>query len=131
MNNINTWLVSNSSLYFADRLLQGLLPVNAYNIFDLSKLSECLLLADKIYTLPGRGTEIELYEQLKNGTEIKIEELNVNDGTVENIVGNIREGDDYIYSRLKPKDVVKLFCDIFSIKEQTIGRYTDDAKEEF
>lgn len=50
----NSWLTSNSHLYFADRLLHTKSPLNAYGIFDLAKLSEAILLAEKILILPGR-----------------------------------------------------------------------------
>jgi hypothetical protein len=116
----NTWLVSNSSLYFADRLLQGDFPVNAYNIFDLSKLSESLLLSDKILTLPGRGTQIETYEQLRE--QKFIEEIDVNDGRIDGIVGLVRAGNE-AHQRLDKNRLVQIFCDIFPIKEKTMEDY--------
>lgn len=49
----NTWLLSNSTFYFASKLLEGDLPLNAYSIWDLCNLSEAILFAEKITTLPG------------------------------------------------------------------------------
>jgi hypothetical protein len=67
--------------YFADRLISGSLPVNAFSLFDLSKLSECILLADKITTLPGRGIPNSTFDKLKKA---KIpEEINVDDNSTD------------------------------------------------
>jgi hypothetical protein len=49
----NTWLISNSQLYFADSILSENLGLNMYSLFDLFNLLEAILLADKIITLPG------------------------------------------------------------------------------
>jgi hypothetical protein len=53
----NTWLVSHSQLYFANLALSRKNGLNMYSLFDLSNLVECILLADKIITLPGRNAE--------------------------------------------------------------------------
>ena len=128
MNSVpNTWLISNSSIYFADGLIRGSIPINAYNIFDLSKLSEALLLSDKIVTIPGRGTEIETYQNLKNDNRVKVEELNVNDGIMDKIVGLIRSGDE-IHKILDKDLVVSIFSDIFGVYDRRID-YVDNWRK--
>lgn len=143
MSNVpNTWLISNSSIYYADGLIQGNFPLNAHNIFDLTKLSESLLLADKIITLPGRVIEIETYDVLKNRFGI-IEELNVNDGIMENIVGAVRGAggevimggggrtlrDGTTFELFDKKRLVNIFSDIFGVKDKTMT-YGDDWRIE-
>ncbi len=61
----NSWLISNSAFYFGGRLLSGDLPLNANSIFDLSKISETILFADKILTLPGIDFHNTLYRELE------------------------------------------------------------------
>lgn len=46
--------MTNNNL-FADRLLNGKLPLNVYSLFDLANLAEAILLSSRIVTLPGRG----------------------------------------------------------------------------
>ena len=42
-------LVSNSTLYFASRLLEGTLPVNAMTVFNLATFCEAIALGEVIY----------------------------------------------------------------------------------
>jgi hypothetical protein len=105
-------------------------------------LSESLLLADKILTLPGRVIEIETYDVLKNRFGI-LEELNVNDGIMEYIVGAVRgaggeaitgEGgiklmDGTTFELFDKKRLVNIFSDIFGVKDKTMT-YGDDWRIE-
>ncbi len=82
----NTWLISNSTFYFVDRLLMNPdHPIHADDIFNLTKLSESILLAEKITTLPIHGEarkafiDNEIFRRLKNDiVELKISRAQIN-----------------------------------------------------
>lgn len=51
----NTWLISHSNLYSAAQIIYGKSELNAYTLFDLCNLSEAILFANKITTLPAES----------------------------------------------------------------------------
>ena len=120
----NSWLISNSSLYFANSVLKTGEKINPYSIFDLSKVSEAILLSEKILTLPGynnRNDDVNnniLYSTLKeNGL---IEEIDVSMEDVRNHIFQITRGEDNLFSpRIDNIKVAEIICDIFSIKNKT------------
>jgi len=63
----NTWLVTNTSLFFADQLLEGTYKykVDFYRVSELSKLSEAILLADRIVTLAGGELDTMYMHELR------------------------------------------------------------------
>lgn len=54
----NTWLISNSTFYFASKFLEKKIPLNIYSIWDLCNLSEAILFAEKITTIPGLAEDL-------------------------------------------------------------------------
>ena len=69
MFGFNSWLITNTQLYFADQLLdKDWRRYNAYGLLDLSNLLNAIVLSDKIFTLPGFHTEIKNKLQHEGGS---------------------------------------------------------------
>jgi hypothetical protein len=138
----NTWLTSNSNLYLADAILIesdkesegssytfggeikpqpgafGELPLNAYSIFDLSTLSESILLADKIAVLPGGGVYSETGRFLKdNGILEVVDDYHNRD--LFDLISEIRgQAPDDLLSIIDKGVLAKIFCHTFGITKE-------------
>jgi hypothetical protein len=126
MTKPNTWFTTNSHFFFADGLLNGddnLVPLNVYSLFDLSKLSEAILLAEKIVTLPGMGTYNETARKLKD--EKILEEIEIKE-EIQDIISEVR-GQDWFLKIIGQEGLAKVFADIFKINEKTAGKALLDA----
>lgn len=121
----NTWLISNSTLFFTDQLLNDGIPLNAYSIFDLSKLTEAILFSDKILILPGKGTRSKLYSHLKLTDKKIIDVLDPSGLEVSKIIGILRGygsiDDRYSHEFLKSINLeylANVICDLFPISHE-------------
>jgi len=143
----NTWLTSNSNLSIADAILSEedekwkrasftfggkippriqpppdafvRLPLNAYSIFDLSTLSESILLADKIAVLPGNGVYSETGRFLKdNGILEVVDDYQKRD--LFDLITVIRgQAPDDLLSIIDKEVLAKIFCHTFGITKET------------
>jgi hypothetical protein len=109
-NNPNTWLTSNSQLYFADSILTKDLPLNAYSIFDVCNLLEAILLADKIITLPGNGFENETAKKLRK--ENLLNQLEI-EKDIADIIGSLKSTWDSDSITYENKEKIAILCVMF------------------
>ena len=117
----NSWLISNSTLDFADRVLRDKPLVNAYSIFDLSKLIECILLAETVTTLPS-GRHINKIETFKKLKEEKILEHSCVNG-LESIIAQVRSGGNLNFEeRINKQNIAKIFTSIFPAEYDRVLR---------
>jgi hypothetical protein len=124
----NTWLVSNTTLYFSDRLLNGEMPINIYGLFDLSTLSEAILLADKIVTLPGRGIENSTAAKLKKQDPYLLEEIDVQEDIADIISSFQATNAGFEFILEKNDELAQIICDIFpGINERLALQAVNDA----
>jgi hypothetical protein len=121
MTKPNTWFTTNSHFFFADELLNGdgnLVPLNIYSLFDLSKLAESILLAEKIVTLPGMSKYNETARKLKD--ERILEEIEIKEELVD-IVREVR-GQDWFLKIIGQEGLAKVIADIFKINKKTASK---------
>ena len=84
----NSWLLSNSTLYIANRFLNIGDDLNAYSLFDLSKLSEAILFSEKIITISSPMVESsEAFKSLKSIIKV----LDINDNEKSAIIQGIAD----------------------------------------
>ncbi|MGB9167416.1 MAG: hypothetical protein WCB31_00645 [Nitrososphaeraceae archaeon] len=131
----NTWLISNSQLYFANSIVnekdnsikEKNRSLSPYSLFDLSNLLECILLADKIITLPGRGIENYIAEILKR--EDILYELDIKKD-IANIIGSLKStwDEDSIIHQHRDK-FVNVLCNIFPIEKEIANNAVSKANE--
>lgn len=115
-NNPNTWLTSNSQLYFADSILTKDLLLNAYSIFDLSNLLEAILLADNIITLPGNGFENQTAKKLRKENLLSQLEIEKDIADMISYLKSTWDSDSITYEN--KEKIANIMCDVFPIEKE-------------
>jgi hypothetical protein len=122
---MNTWLISNSQLYFSSKILTGELPLNVYSLLDLSNLLESILLADEIEVLPGRGLENDITDKLKSIHLLK--ELDIKRDIAETINQLKFEWDTDSVINKNQEVFSRILCDIFPIEKDIAEKAISNA----
>lgn len=127
----NTWLMTNTHMYFADYVLTENIELdmfNMYSLFDLSNLLEAILLADKIVTLPSgdniRNNTIEVLKKNHILHELEIKE------DIAKVVSHIKytwDTDSIISENLN--NFADILCDIFPIDKKLAVKVVHNANE--
>lgn len=119
----NRWLISNSSLYFSNNLVNKGQKVNPYSLFDLSKVSEAILLSEQIITLPGNNNnDNELFNFLKDNDLVEV--INISTSNLRQDVHGVSRGQDALfYPRSIQNDenrdkLSQILCDTFGIESK-------------
>jgi hypothetical protein len=127
----NTWLMTNTHLYFADFILTEKIELdmfNMYSLFDLSNLLEAILLADKIVTLPsGDNTENSTMKTLKR--EDILYELEIKED-IAKVISHLKYSwnEDSIISE-NLNNFADILCDIFPIDKMLAVKVVSRANE--
>ena len=110
----NTWLMSNTQIYFSNNLLFGEAIPNMYSLFDLSNLIEGIILAERIVTLPGYAVDTPTATILNK--EGILREAEVNENYVQ-IISSLKytwDADSIVKQNYK--QLARILCDIFPIE---------------
>jgi hypothetical protein len=114
----NTSLISNSSLYFADSVLTKKIPLNAFTLFDLSSLSEAILFANNLASLPfGSGLNSQIATNLEN--EGILHRVQISEKKDE-IIDEIKEF-QYTLDDNTKTGLGEIISDIFHVREDIIS----------
>ena len=123
----NKWLITNSQLYFANRILSSQSKtIDVYGLVDLSYLIQSIILADKLITLPGHNNH-PLQRKLK---EIGLLEIMDIDRTLEDffwrIKGDFSETTFLGFIAKNKNEIISCLSETLLIDKKVVSKELDD-----
>jgi hypothetical protein len=119
--------MSNSTFHFSDRLLTGELPLNGYSLFDLSNLTQSILLNEKIITLPGRGSRNDTFKTLKDAGIAEELDVDSRKNEMDTILSRSRHAN--LYEEVPLDGIAKVLCDIFPVSYENAYEIIEKSRD--
>lgn len=122
------WLISNTQLYYADKILTPKAYQNMYSLFDLSNLVEAIILSPKIITLPGQAIGTSTSTFLEHEGILELAEVEEDMAIIISQFNSSTWSSDSLVTQNKA-EITRILCDIFPVNYEIANNAIMNSNE--